>query len=71
MSHEDIIKAVMSVINGTHTYRTAATRYHVPNSKILQVATTPEYIQEQWYTPLVESYDQQIFGWIRNHLNLP
>ena len=59
MSHEDLLKAVMYVIHGMYTPHTAATRYHVPNRKILQVATTPESIQEQRDTPLVESYNQQ------------
>ena len=40
MSHEDLIKTVMSVIHGTYTPCTYATRYHVTNRNILQVATT-------------------------------
>ena len=39
MIHEDLLKSVMYVINGTHTYRKSAAIYHVPNRKILQVVT--------------------------------
>ena len=59
MSHEYLLKDVMVVINGEHTYLTATTRYHVNNSNILQVAITLESIKEQQDTPLVESYNQQ------------
>ena len=72
MSHEDLLKALTFVINGTHTHCTDAKIYHVPNRNILQVSTTLESIQEQWDNPLVESYNQQqIFLWVINHLNLP
>ena len=72
MRHKDIFNSIISVVHLTFTPFTAVTRYIFPNKKILQVATKPEYIQEQWNTPLVESYNQQqIFRWVRNHLNLP
>ena len=72
MSHEDLLKPVRSFIHGTYTPRTAATEYHVPNRKILQVATTLQPIQEQRDIPLVESYNQQqIFRLVRTNLNLP
>ena len=62
----------MYVTNGTHIYHTSTTIYNVPNRKILEIETTLEYIQKQWDTPLIESYNwQQIFIWVRNHLNLP
>ena len=71
MSHEYLLKYVISFIHVMYTPRTAATRYHVPNRNILQVSTTLEYIQEQWDTPLLESYNEkQIFRWVRNNLNL-
>ena len=59
MSHEDLFKDVMFVIHGMSAPRTAATRYHVLNRKILQVATALEYTQELRGTPLVEYYNQQ------------
>ena len=59
MSHEDLFNNVMFVINLIYTPCTVATRYHVPNMNILQVATTLECIPEQQDAPLVESYNQQ------------
>ena len=56
----------------TFARRTYATRYNLPNRKILQVETTLEFMQEQQDTPLVESYNQQqIFRRVRNHINIP
>ena len=72
MIHEDLIKSIISVINGTHNHHKAATKYHVTNRKILKLSTALESIQEQRENTLVESYNQQqIFIWARNHLNLP
>ena len=72
MRDEDILNAVMSVIHGTYTPWIAATRYHVPNKNILQLATILELIQEQQDTNIVDSYNQQqIFICVRNNFNLP
>ena len=72
MSHDDLFYDVMSIIHGDYNPCTAATAYHVPNRKIIQLETTLDYIQLQQDTPLVETYNQQeIFRWVRNHLNLP
>ena len=49
----------MSVFHRTCTSRAAASRYHVPNKKILQVEITLESIQEEQDTPWVESHNQQ------------
>ena len=71
MSHEDLLKDLMSVIQETYNPDSAATRYHVTSRKFLQLATTLEYLQEQRNTPLVETYNQQqIFIWVKNHINL-
>ena len=48
----------MSEVYETATPHTAATRYHVPNRKILQVAITLESTQEERDTNLVEYYNQ-------------
>ena len=40
MVHEDLFNSAMVVVHGMFTPRTAATRYNVPNRKILQVETT-------------------------------
>ena len=51
--------------------RTAVTRSHVYNRKIIEVATTLESILEQRDTPLVEYYNQQqIFIRVINHTSL-
>ena len=72
ISHEDIFTALMSIIHGMSTPCTSAKKYYVPNRKTLEVSTTLEPTQEQWDTPLVESYNKQhIFRWVRNRLNLP
>ena len=57
INHEYPLKAVMYVTNGTHIYHTSTTIYNVPNRKILEIETTLEYIQKQWDTPLIESYN--------------
>ena len=62
----------MPLVYVMFTPHTAATRYHVPNMKILQVETTLKLTQEDQDTPLVESYNQQqISIWLKNNLNLP
>ena len=72
MSHEDLLKAVMSVVHGSDTPRYAASRYSVSNSNILEIAIKLESVQEEQDTPLVESDNQQhIYRWIRTNLNLP
>ena len=72
MIHEYLLKYVIYVIHGYYTPSTAARRYHVPNSNILQVVTTLEPTQEQRDTHLLEPYNKQhIFIWVRNNLNLP
>ena len=72
MSHEDVLNAVMSVVHGDFTHRTALTRYNFLNRKILQIATTLKSTQEQQDTPLAESYNQQqIFRLVIDNLNLP
>ena len=69
--HEDAFTAVMYFFHGISTPRTSATRYHVPNRKILQVATTLESTQEKGETLLVEYYNQQqIFIWVINNINI-
>ena len=71
MSHEDIFNTVISVVHRTFTHQTDATIYNVAHRKILQVAISLEFILEQRYIPLVESYNQQhIFRWVRNNLNI-
>ena len=63
---------IYSVIHGTYTPCTYATRYHVPSRKVFQGTKTLESIQEQRYTHSVEFYNkQQIFIWVINHLKLP
>ena len=53
MIHEDLIKAVMSVVHGSDTPRAAASIYSVLNRKILDIATKLESLQEEQDTPLV------------------
>ena len=59
MSHEDICQAVMSVVRGSDTPRNSASRYNVLNSRILEISIKLESVQEERYTPLVESDNQQ------------
>ena len=53
MSHEDILYAVMSVARGTSTPCAAASRYHVTNRNIIEVAIKLEFTQEKHNTPYV------------------
>ena len=60
------------MVHGSDTPRDAESRYIVSNSKILDVAITLEYIQDEKDTHLVESDNQQhIFIWVINNFNLP
>ena len=71
MIDEDLIKSVIYVIRGSDTLRAAASRYSVLNRNTLNIATKLESVQEEQETPLVESsYQQQIFRWVRNVMNL-
>ena len=55
MSHEDLLKAVMSVVHVPDTPHAAASRYSVSNHKILEIVIKLESVQEERDTPLVES----------------
>ena len=72
MIDEDLIKSVISVVHGPENPCSDASRYSVSNRNIIDVSIKSESVQEEWYKPLVEFYNQQqIFRWVRNHLNLP
>ena len=45
----------MYVAHGTSTPRADESRYHVPNSKIIEVEITLESMKEELEPPLVES----------------
>ena len=72
MSHEDLLKAVISIIHRPDTPCAAASRYSVSNRKILEISTRMESVQEEQDISMEESYNQQqIYTWVRNNLNLP
>ena len=72
MIHQDLSGAVISVVKVKSTSRAAASKYHVSNKKIIEVAFTFQSIQEERGAPLVESYNQQqISIWVRYNLCLP
>ena len=58
MSHENLLKSVISVVHGSDTPRVAASIYSFSNIKILDIKTKLESVQEEQNTTLVE-YDNQ------------
>ena len=59
MINQDIFKAKMYVVHGTSTPCSAASRYHVPNRNIIEVAIDLESIQKNktliWYNPKINN----------------
>ena len=71
MSHENLLKSIISVVHGSETPHATTSRYIVLNRKILGISNKMVSVQEEQDTPLVESDNhQQIFIWVRNNLNL-
>ena len=72
MIHEDILKAVMSVVHGSDTPCDATSRYSVLNRKIREIAIKLISVQEEQYTHLGKSDNQQhIYRWVRTNLKFP
>ena len=59
MSHEDLLKYVMSVVHRSSTPRSDSSIYSALNRKILEIEIKLESVQEEQDTPLVESDNQQ------------
>ena len=71
MIDEDLIKSVISVVHGSDTPCSAASRYSVLNRNTLHISTKLESVQEEQDTSLVEfNNQQQIFRWVRNVINI-
>ena len=73
MRKQDVFKYKMYVVDGTSTTCSAASRYHVPNTKIIEVAIALESIQENetliLYNPKINNiylYNSDII-YVLNH----
>ena len=65
MSHEDLLKAVISIFHGLDTPRADASRYSVLNRNIFEIESKLETKQEERENPLVEHENQQhIYRWV-------
>ena len=62
----------MYVVKVKSVSRAAASRYHVSNKKVIEVAFTFQSTQQGRETSLIEYYNQrQVSRWVIYHLCLP